>query len=101
VVYVSELASVESRTIICRCEDMTLEELRRLLERGYTSLDELKRVSRCGMGPCQGKTCRELVVAEIARHLGTSGAEVRLPTFRPPTRPTRIGVIAGGDDHEE
>jgi len=98
---VAEATTTGSRTIICRCEDVTLDDLRRLLERGYTSLDELKRVSRCGMGPCQGKTCRELVVAEIARYLGKNAADVSLPTFRPPTKPVRLGVIAGEDVHEE
>ncbi len=93
--------SAASRTIICRCEDVTLDDLRRLLQSGYTSPDELKRVSRCGMGPCQGKTCRELVVAEIARYLGEDPGDVPLATFRPPTKPAKIGLIAGGKSHEE
>jgi len=91
----SEAETAASRTIICRCEDVTLEDLRHLLERGYTSPDELKRVSRCGMGPCQGKTCRDLVVTEIARHLGKDLTDIPLPTFRPPTKPVKIGLIAG------
>ena len=96
-----EAESAASRTIICRCEDVTLEDLQHLLERGYTSPDELKRVSRCGMGPCQGKTCRELVVAEIARYLSKDPGDVALPTFRPPTKPVKLGLIAGGCSHEK
>lgn len=98
---VAEATTAGSRTVICRCEDVTLEDLRRLLKRGYTSLDELKRISRCGMGPCQGKTCRELVIAEIARHLGKNVTDVPVPTFRPPTKPVKLGLIAGEDVHEE
>ncbi len=96
-----EAENAASRTIICRCEDVTLEDLRSLLERGYTSPDELKRVSRCGMGPCQGKTCRDLVVAEIARYLSEDPGDVPLATFRPPTKPVKIGLIAGRESHEK
>ena len=32
-------------TIICRCEDVTWGEIRQALEKGYTSLDEIKRIT--------------------------------------------------------
>ncbi|HHV79007.1 MAG TPA: (2Fe-2S)-binding protein [Firmicutes bacterium] len=84
-------------TIICRCEDVSLEEIRRLISEGYTSIDEIKRLCRAGMGPCQGRTCRHLIAQEIARMTGKTLAEVELPTFRPPTRPVKLGVVAGGE----
>ena len=37
--------------IICRCEDVTLEDLHNLMEEGYTSFEEIKRILRVGMGP--------------------------------------------------
>ena len=49
--------------IICRCEDVTLSEVRELIQQGYTTLEEIKRVARCGMGPCQGKTCGPLIAS--------------------------------------
>ncbi len=84
--------------VICRCEDITLEEIRTLLEEGFLTIDEIKRLSRCGMGPCQGKTCRELLMQEISRCTGKPVKEQRMPTFRPPTKPVKLGVVAGGEE---
>mgnify|MGYP006295387447 CR=1 FL=1 len=38
--------------IICRCEDITLKEIRELIKEGYTTLDEIKRALRLVMGSC-------------------------------------------------
>jgi len=82
--------------VICRCEDVTLDEIRDLTAKGYATMDEIKRITRCGMGPCQGRTCRQLVLAEIARATGKSMASVAPPRFRPPTKPIRLrGAIKG------
>jgi len=93
----------EEDTIICRCEDLTLADIRYWLDRGCLTLDELKRMSRCGMGPCGGRTCRPLVTREVARRRGVPVEEVELPRFRPPTRPVLLGSLArlegeGGED---
>ena len=39
-------------TIICRCEEVTLGEIREYIRKGYQTIEEIKRISRCGMGPC-------------------------------------------------
>jgi len=83
--------------IICRCEDITLEEIRKLIAEGYQTIDEIKRVSRAGMGPCQGRTCRMLIAQELARAYGVSVDEVLMPTFRPPLKPIKLGILAGGE----
>ncbi len=44
---------MDDDTIICRCEDITWGEIRKQLDKGYTTLDEIKRITRAGMGPCQ------------------------------------------------
>lgn len=86
--------------IICRCEDLTLAKLHELIKQGYTSVDEIKRISRAGMGPCQGRTCRALIEREIA--LLTKQAIVDQPptTFRQPTKPVTFAAILEGDKHE-
>ncbi|HEY3425240.1 MAG TPA: (2Fe-2S)-binding protein, partial [Negativicutes bacterium] len=43
-------------TIICRCEDLTVDEIRTLIANGSHTIEEIKRSCRCGMGPCQGRT---------------------------------------------
>ena len=45
-------------TFICHCEDITDEQLLAAVgERKYISVDELKHITRMGMGPCRGKRC--------------------------------------------
>lgn len=80
--------------IICRCEDITLAEVRAALDEGFTDFEELKRVLRCTMGPCQGRTCRELILAEISRFRGVSPGQVEVPVHRPPTKPVRLSELA-------
>ncbi len=93
------------KTVICRCEDVTVEEIRKLIEKGYQTPDEIKRLSRCGMGQCQGRTCRNLVLQEIGAATGREGKDIPMSTFRPPTKPVKLGLYAraraeheGGDD---
>ena len=69
--------------IICRCEDVTLEALHNLMEEGYTSFEEIKRILRVGMGPCQGNTCGQLVQREIAKITKTPLNEVETHKVRP------------------
>ncbi|MEW6399358.1 MAG: (2Fe-2S)-binding protein [Bacillota bacterium] len=94
-------AGGEDRVVICRCEDVTLQEIRRLIGEGVHTLDEIKRLTRAGMGLCQGRTCRHLILQEVSRLTGVPVEELALPTFRPPTRPVKLGVIAraGGERH--
>jgi bacterioferritin-associated ferredoxin len=87
---------VDEPVIICRCEDLTLDDIRAAIASGLTTVDEIKRLTRCGMGPCQGRTCRALVVQEIARATGLPVGDVVLPTFRPPVRPVKLGLFVGG-----
>lgn len=75
--------------IICRCEDITLEDIHQCLEQGYTTFEELKRILRVGMGPCQGQTCSILIQREIAKFLNQKIDDV--PTQK--TRPMTTGVV--------
>lgn len=87
-------------TIICRCEGVTLGEIRSLIRDGYHTVDEIKRISRSGMGPCQGRTCRLLIMQEITKMTGFSLEDQKLATYRPPLKPLRVSELLRGDDHE-
>ncbi len=89
---------MSDRTIICRCEDLTLEEIREWIKKGYGTLEELKRASRIGMGSCQGRTCRRHLINELAWASGKEPGEVDLSTFRPPTKPLKFESIIEADD---
>ncbi|NLJ82238.1 MAG: FAD-dependent oxidoreductase, partial [Bacteroidales bacterium] len=48
----------DSKTYVCHCEDVTIESLLEAIgERKFISVDELKHITRLGMGPCRGKRC--------------------------------------------
>lgn len=79
--------------IVCRCEDVTLQEVREWISRGYTSLEDLRRILRLGMGPCQGRTCIPIVQRELARMTGKSIDEIGSPTGRPPAIGVELGAF--------
>ncbi|MCL2146216.1 MAG: (2Fe-2S)-binding protein [Synergistaceae bacterium] len=92
-----------AETIICRCEDVTREKILSCIADGYKTLDEIKRVTRAGMGPCQGRTCRSLIASELSRVFGVPMEEVLMTTYRPPMKPIYLGDLAdayepGADD---
>ena len=88
------MADINENIIVCRCEDLTLADIRKAIAEGYKTIDEIKRVTRAGMGPCQGRTCRPIIAQEISRHYGIPIEEVTMPTFRPLTVPVKIGSFA-------
>ncbi len=87
--------------ILCFCEDLTREEIREAIKNGATSFDELKRLIRCGMGACQGKTCEENIQKEIMAITGKKREELPLPRQRPPSVGIFLQDAARGDNDEE
>ena len=80
--------------LVCRCEEVTKGEIRKALHEGITTIEELRRLLRCGMGLCQGQTCGKLVKGIVARELGISPAELEPATSRAPMRPTEMRIFA-------
>lgn len=85
---------MDENTIICRCSDVTLRQLRDLIKEGYVTYDEIKRITRIGMGPCQGKTCGQLVMREIASLTGQNIKDIKFQTTRPPVVGVKLGLLA-------
>jgi len=88
------MATKDSEIMMCRCEDITRERILACISDGYETLDEIKRVTRAGMGPCQGRTCRNLIATELSRAYGVPMEEVLMTTFRPPVKPISLGALA-------
>lgn len=86
----------EDGLIVCRCEEVTAGEIRDVLRNGIGTLNGVKRVTRAGMGLCQGQTCEGLVSRIIASELGLPPAEVEPSTARTPLRPVPLSVFAKG-----
>ncbi|HHY99761.1 MAG TPA: (2Fe-2S)-binding protein [Sedimentibacter sp.] len=92
---------MDENTIICRCSDVTLKEIRELISQGYQTFDEIKRITRAGMGPCQGKTCGYLIMREIANATGKNMQDIKFQTNRPPVVGVKLGLIAEEGRNEE
>jgi NAD(P)H-nitrite reductase large subunit len=82
------------RSIVCRCEDISEEDVICAIEQGYTDLEELRKKLRIGMGPCQGRVCIQLVVRILEKKTGKKVATIPLPTVRPPLVPVSLGTLA-------
>jgi NADPH-dependent 2,4-dienoyl-CoA reductase/sulfur reductase-like enzyme len=88
------LAPPDPETIICRCEEVTAGEVRRLVAQGCLGPNQMKAFVRCGMGPCQGRMCGLPVVETIAETRGVPVSEVGYYRIRPPVKPVTIGELA-------
>lgn len=53
--------------IVCRCERITKEEILELIRAGHNDLNEIKSLTRAGMGACGGKTCENLIL-QLIKH---------------------------------
>ena len=87
-------------TVICRCEEVTLGEIQEALAHDTTQVKDLKRMTRAGMGSCQGRMCGPTLI-EIMRHQPNGdpdGPGVLLP--RPPIKPTALRVLAASEPSE-
>jgi NAD(P)H-nitrite reductase large subunit len=82
------------RSIVCRCEDISEEDVIRAIQEGYTDIEELRKKLRIGMGPCQGRVCIQLVIRILERKTGKKMAQIQLPTIRPPLIPVSLGTLA-------
>ncbi|WP_306222509.1 NAD(P)/FAD-dependent oxidoreductase [Bosea beijingensis] len=98
---------------VCQCEEVTAREvleirppryldwqnerrndrsLSALLGKGPPNPDQVKRLTRAGMGPCQGRRCREQVSALLALGAAQPLSAIPLAGYRAPTRPMPLSM---------
>lgn len=81
--------------IICRCEEVSLQEIEEAIAEGAVTIAEVKRITRAGMGLCQGGICRQLIAKLISKHTGRALKDILPPTFRPPVRVVKLKALGG------
>ena len=101
-------------TIICQCEDVTRADLigvqppnyltrpapmcarslETLLQDGPANPDQIKRLTRAGMGVCQGRRCRDQVAMLLALESGQPFGTIPLASHRAPVRPLPMKILA-------
>jgi ferredoxin len=91
---------ISDDTIVCRCERVTAAEIRELIRQGYRDINEIKAVSRAGMGACGAKTCTDLI-HRLFRDEGIPDSEVIDQSVRPLFIEVPLGAFAGVPDGQE
>ncbi len=81
---------------ICRCEEVTVGEIRQAIAEGARDVIGIKRRTRAGMGLCQGRTCEKMVQQILSQELGIGPEETGSSSIRPPVRPVTFGTLAKG-----
>ncbi|CAB3390672.1 MULTISPECIES: (2Fe-2S)-binding protein [Kyrpidia] len=82
------------RIIVCRCEEVELREVERAVREGAGTSQEIKMMTRAGMGPCQGRVCRALLETLTQEDLETFPVLPSRLTYHKPVRPVHLGQVA-------
>jgi NADPH-dependent 2,4-dienoyl-CoA reductase/sulfur reductase-like enzyme/Fe-S-cluster-containing hydrogenase component 2 len=80
----------DEEIVVCRCERVSRAEIAAYITAtGTRDLNAVKAALRCGMGPCGGRTCTELIL-RIFRELGVDLKTVTPPVHRPFTQEVAV-----------
>ncbi|SIT73251.1 (2Fe-2S)-binding protein [Edaphobacillus lindanitolerans] len=85
---------MDKSVIVCKCEEVNIDEIETALKTGARHFDDVKRLTRCGMGPCQSKLCGGLVRRVISEYRNVSISEVEPPKKRMPISMIRLKALA-------
>jgi len=88
------LTELPDETVLCRCEQKTVGDLRRLAGSSDLTAKEIKLNGRFAMGRCQGRYCASWVAELLADSGGPPQSPESLTGRRWPVRPISIGAIA-------
>lgn len=89
----TELAT--DTTLVCRCESISLQELRTSFTGEALTAGAVKRLTRAGMGKCQGRYCSPSVLALAAESSGIPVGEFAGFAPQAPIRPVFLSEVAG------
>jgi thioredoxin reductase len=81
-------------TLICRCEQVSRQQIEAVLANGSPPIGEVKRRTRAGMGRCQGRYCALTIATMIAERTHRPLEEAAFFAPRPPIKPVRISRLA-------
>jgi len=89
-------------TVVCRCEEVTAGELRKVVDMGCPGPNQAKAFTRAGMGPCQSRMCGMTISSIIADARGLPVGDVGASRARPPLKPITVSELAElqNIDHE-
>ncbi len=86
---------IDDAEMVCLCERATADEIRSLIRKGITDMNQIKAITRSGMGPCGYKTCEGLM-KQIFREEGVPLEKIELNTRRPLFVEVPLGKFSDG-----
>ncbi len=89
------IRSLPDEVPVCRCEEVDLGDIRRAVAEGFEAPAAVKKATRCGMGICQGSTCKTILLDVLAALTGKPLAHIPLPSVRMPVKPVFLATLAG------
>jgi len=84
-----------SKKFVCTCIDVTAQDIFDSVADGYQHVELIKRYTKFGTGPCQGKLCGFTAAALCAQAMGQPLREATLTTIRQPITPISFSVLRG------
>lgn len=93
-----DYARIPDETQVCRCEETLASEVRQAIGEGATTINDVKRRTRAGMGVCQGIFCTGTIARMINAHAGVPLSNIEPMTARPPARLVPLVQVAAGED---
>lgn len=85
-----KIFDVPDETLVCRCECVSAGAIRKAVAEGFLEVNEVKRVTRCGMGQCQGRMCGPALAEITAAAQGARPDAVGCLHMRSPFRPVKL-----------
>ncbi len=92
------LDATPDETIICRCEEITLGQVRAGLADRPGHAGTLKRATRLGMGRCQGRYCAGVAARLVAQATGQPMTDHSHFAPRVPIKPVSIAAILAAQE---
>lgn len=81
------------QTLVCRCEELTRDEVDVGIDAGGTDIRTLKVMTRLGMGSCQGRMCWPAMARRIAQRTDRTIQKIGPLSVRPPIKPVTLGTL--------
>ena len=86
--------SPQDTAIVCRCEGVTAGQIRAAARLGAAGPNQVKALTRAGMGHCQGRMCACVTAALVAETSGQAIDQIAMLRSRYPVKPVTLGEIA-------
>lgn len=84
----------DDTTTVCRCEGVAAAELKHHIAAGIGAIGSLKRLTRAGMGRCQGRYCSSTIARMLADATGQAPNEYEFLAPRAPLKPIPLAALA-------